>query len=320
MPVCLPCSINSGKSDVLENLKAPKNAPKRAPAKPKGALGVKLRGNAWGVNAVDKPEAAAAAMPTTTRSGRGITPTPAALAAGAQGAVMTQTITQRIKGVLEELKRTRNHYTIEQLSVASKLDIAADEELRSELAHHANVEIIADGYRYRPKTQGIRGRDDLLRYLRQQSTVEGAGEKGLVGVKMALLDDAYIGVEDDIKALHKEGLIFKFDHTTIPGDTVLFFNEKDDRLGLNLHTSDNVVALFHDTPVPPNATDLSNEVVKAGLKSLQANRPKLEKLVTEPKEKKRKRTERKINLAKATNAHLPSLFMGDQPSEIDVRD
>jgi hypothetical protein len=141
----------------------------------------------------------------------------------------------------------------------------------------------------------------------------------MVGLKLSQLDDAYQGVEEDIKALQKEGRIFKFDHTSIARDSVIFYNEVDVGLGLLIQTTSDIVSLFHSMQVPPHLRDLEIEVNKVGLRSLITNRPKLENPASDPKDKKKRKREVRINIAKATNAHLPSLFMGIQHTEIDSR-
>ncbi len=62
-------------------------------------------------------------------------------------------------------------------------------------------------------------------------------------------------------------------------------------------------------------------MTKAGLRSALAHQPKKRtaSMAAQGREKKRKKGERKINLAKATNQHLPSLFTGAQPVNIDER-
>lgn len=230
-------------------------------------------------------------------------------------------LAQRVKKVLDELRRTREILSPDELRARTGLDVASDDDLQREMAAHANIEQLADRFRYRPKTPGIHGREDLVRYLRQMSTVEGAGERGLVGVRTSALEDAYLGVEDDIKALHKEGIIMKFDHADKPSDAVLFYNERDPALGLGLRTSPGVVDLYFQTPASQHTKDLEAEVVAAGLKSMLANRPKLKKPATDEGSNRRKEKRRRLGgvaPAKATNAHMPELFFDTQrPAEID---
>lgn len=245
------CRLNAGDKEALAQATAAKSGPKRAykPKAPKTGgeasdLRSKLQGHAGGVHGLNQAQqggaqnaravhsariAARAATPALAAGGAG-----AAAASAAPAAAQQAPLASRVKAVLDVLHANRGMHTLEQLSVKANLDIAADEELRGELTHHPNVEIVADQYRYRPKLMGIKNRQDLLRYLRQLTTVEGAGEKGLVGVKVGAVDDAYLGIADDIKTLQRDNMIFKFDHTHNAAEAVLFYNEQDPSLGLKI--------------------------------------------------------------------------------------
>lgn len=146
-------------------------------------------------------------------------------------------LASRIKAVLDVLSANREFHSLETLTSRAGISIFEDEELRHELSQHPNIEIVTESYRYKPKTPGIFNRQDLLRHLRQLTTAEAVTDKGLAGVKVGAVDDAYIGVMDDIKILQRDGHIYKFDHTHNAAEAVLFYNERDPRMGLNIQVS-----------------------------------------------------------------------------------
>ncbi len=56
---------------------------------------------------------------------------------------------------------------------------------------------------------------------------------------------------------------------------------------------------------------------RAGLRSALAHQPIKRTLVQGPRERQKKPRQQRINIDKATNAHLPFLFQAVQPKNID---
>ncbi|GFH28646.1 predicted protein [Haematococcus lacustris] len=69
--------------------------------------------------------------------------------------------------------------------------------------------------------------------------------------------------------------------------------------------------------VPSEITDLQAAVLRAGLRSALANQPIKRTAPAAPKQRAKKPRQQRFNLEKATNAHLPQLFSGAQPVNID---
>lgn len=104
--------------------------------------------------------------------------------------------------------------------------------------------------------------------------------------------------------------------------------EKDKNVGASLYPRDKmdvnvsakVASLFLSTPVPSNNIDLRSALVLAHLPSALVVTASAKRELTLDKKSKRKKSRAvRVNLEKATNKHLPSLFMGAQPTNIDSR-
>lgn len=117
-------------------------------------------------------------------------------------------------------------------------------------------------------------------------------------------------------------------HTPRPHRHPVGPQEKDKSFGASLYprdrmdvsVSDRVTSLFLSTPVPSSSIDLRSALVLAHLPSaLVVSAGAKRELTLDKKSRRKKARAVRVNLEKATNKHLPSLFMGAQPTNIDSR-
>ncbi|KAG2446000.1 hypothetical protein HXX76_000603 [Chlamydomonas incerta] len=226
-------------------------------------------------------------------------------------------VPMRLKRVLDLLRTNRDTFTFAELKAKLNLDLNQDTELLEHLQSHAQVTY--DGVdrtlRYRPKVQGINNATDLLNYLRRHTTVEGASAAvPMTGVRLGDIADAYLAIADDIKRLQAEGSIYVLGHTSAGSETLFAVQS----MGM-APASEAVFELFHNTRLPVDMIDMQWRCKDLGLKSALASRPARIKDESKDKKKKRKRTERRFNVEKATNAHMRELFEGAQPTNIDSK-
>eukprot|EP00198_Chlamydomonas_reinhardtii_P001743 XP_001691079.1 predicted protein [Chlamydomonas reinhardtii] len=223
----------------------------------------------------------------------------------------------RLKRVLDLLRSNRDTFTFADLKAKLNMDLSQDTELLEHLQSHTQVTY--DGVdrtlRYRPKVQGISNSTDLLNYLRRHTTVEGASAAvPMTGVRLGDIADAYLNIADDIKRLQAEGSICVLGHTSAGSETLFAVQS----MGM-APASEAVFELFHNTRLPVDMIDMQWRCKDLGLKSALASRPARIKDDSKDKKKKRKRTERRFNVEKATNAHMRELFEGAQPTNIDSK-
>lgn len=218
-----------------------------------------------------------------------------------------------------------DEYSFAEVSKATGHDICFDEELLARLRGHARVQITDDfdssgrplatsRLRHRPQQEGVINKTRLLNFIRErkQNAKEGVA-------LVSDIDDSYKEVLEDIKQLKESKSIYAItDPDTVPPRTALF---PVDMMGLPTIDED-LLSTFHETKVPKDVSDLQEAVVNAGLKSALAaaelKRPSKAD-ADAGKKKKRPRRAREINIAKATNAHLPEMFAKPQPSKIEER-
>ncbi|GFH23193.1 uncharacterized protein HaLaN_20772 [Haematococcus lacustris] len=165
-------------------------------------------------------------------------------------------------------------------------------------------------FTYRPEIEGVHDKISLLNYVRDLK-----GRAALAD----LLRKCYLTAGDDLQALKREGKIFIIGHVEPELETVF----ECDMMGQQVVSQDVRNLWFEVTQehirdrVPSEITDLQAAVLRAGLRSALANQPIKRTAPAAPKQRAKKPRQQRFNLEKATNAHLPQLFSGAQPVNID---
>ncbi|MEW5298739.1 MAG: hypothetical protein WDW38_000516 [Sanguina aurantia] len=245
-----------------------------------------------------------------TQSVASVVPVPAASTCGTTYA---QPLPFRVRAVMTALQEATacSPFTPAELQTTCSHDINTDLELYAALSSHERVHILDSGsIRYRPYHDHITSRQDLLTHVREHP-----------GTLIEQLDHSYKGVRADIDELIAEQRLYIFRHPVGP-------QEKDKSFGASLYprdrmdvsVSDRVTSLFLSTPVPSSSIDLRSALVLAHLPSaLVVSAGAKRELTLDKKSRRKKARAVRVNLEKATNKHLPSLFMGAQPTNIDSR-
>ena len=189
---------------------------------------------------------------------------------------------------------------IEEIKLKTGIDLAGDTTLYSRLSAHERVVVLGNTFKYKPQ-HNIYDKVSLLSFIRDHKT----------GTLLADITDCYKAVMEDVHALQKERKILYMSH---PDPTLESLFPLD---MMELAVDEDVNSMFHEQVLPVNVQDLQAAVVKAGLKSALAQVPLSKRPVQSQKDRKRHRAERAVDINKATNKHLPSLFSGAQPKGID---
>uniref|UniRef100_A0A7S0VDT5 TFIIE beta domain-containing protein n=1 Tax=Polytomella parva TaxID=51329 RepID=A0A7S0VDT5_9CHLO len=220
-------------------------------------------------------------------------------------------LASRLKHVLDALRRIRVPFTRRELTTSAGLavDVEDDKELYETLLVHERVKYdkLNGTYSYVPNIRGVNNRQQLMQYLNANTTSEGVGSMGMVGVRFADIEDAYLAIKDDVERLRDEGKIYAIGNLAAQ-DAALFAYCPLKINGVEVAPVDpDVLALFGAIEVPKDMHDLQRACTDVGLKSWLKDRPPPPPM-PEKEAKKRAKVRRKINLQTATNAHMPELF------------
>ncbi|KAA6417679.1 MAG: hypothetical protein FRX49_12367 [Trebouxia sp. A1-2] len=196
----------------------------------------------------------------------------------------------------------------------SKHDVVGNKDLYDVLSNNPKIRMNPDGrYVYKPAHE-LQNVDEVLTLV----------SKHPHGVMAGQIKDAYKGVGEDVKArfvhltycsalcrrkLKEEGKVWCI-HNAIEKDDVLF--PKDAKPLITL--SQDLVDFWHATRVPEDPSQLIEELHKAKLPAAPRKVAR-KRVVLPPKESKKRR--RAVNMLTATNQHMPELFAGAMPVQID---
>jgi len=195
-------------------------------------------------------------------------------------------------------------------------DLTKDDDLLERLhaAPLVAVEDLGGGsalrLRYQPKNAHVRDRASVLNFVRDHP----------LGVWRCEVDDCYKGVLEDLSALQAEGKLHSIpDPEMAQNGPALFPAEM-----LGVKVDEDIAEQYLGVECGRDVVELQTAVVRAGLRSALATQAvKRAGPGDAPRDRngkrKRPRKERAVNLAKVTNAHLPALFSGSAPKNIDQR-
>lgn len=208
-------------------------------------------------------------------------------------------IGKQLKDVVDHLESSRKALTAEELKEAVQHDVVGNKELYDVLSNNFKIRINPDGrYEYKPSHE-LQNVDEVLTLV----------SKHPHGVMAGQIKDAYKGVSEDVKRLKEEGKVWCI-HNASEKDDVLFPKDATPLITL----SQDLVDFWHATKVPEDPAQVIEELQKAKLPA--APRKVARKRVALPPKESKKR-KRAVNLATATNQHMPELFAGAMPVQID---
>ncbi|KAL6762363.1 hypothetical protein V8C86DRAFT_2520730 [Haematococcus lacustris] len=294
-----------------------KAAAARKPAAKAADGKANLKGNTSGFVAAARPATTANILAASHATGSQPDPSKAPLG-------------KRVKDILDALlKHNGTRLTAAQLQQDTGHNLADDLELLREAQRHPRIAMgrlnsSASGgassngssdspaywFTYRPEIEGVHDKISLLNYV-----CDLKGRAALAD----LLRKCYLTAGDDLQALKREGKIFIIGHVEPELETVF----ECDMMGQQVVSQDVRNLWFEVTQehirdrVPSEITDLQAAVLRAGLRSALANQPIKRTAPAAPKQRAKKPRQQRFNLEKATNAHLPQLFSGAQPVNID---
>lgn len=208
-------------------------------------------------------------------------------------------IGKQLKDVVDHLESTRQALTAEQLREAVQHDIEGNTDLYNQLQNNPKIRINPEGkYEYKPEHE--------LRNMHEVLALISRHPKGLL---LKRVKDAYKGVGDDVKKLKEDKKVWCI-HNTQEKDDVLFPQDPKPLISLN----QDLVDFWHSTQVPEDPARVIEELQKAKLPAAPRKVAR-KRAVLPPRE--RKRSKRAVNMATATNQHMPELFAGAMPVQID---
>ncbi|DBA91488.1 hypothetical protein WJX77_002507 [Trebouxia sp. C0004] len=208
-------------------------------------------------------------------------------------------IGKQLKDVVDHLESSRKALTAEELREAVQHDVVGNKELYDVLFNNPKIRINPDGrYEYKPSHE-----------LQNVGEVLTLVSKHPHGVMAGQIKDAYKGVGADVKRLKEEGKVWCI-HNASEKDDVLF--PKDAKPLITL--TQDLVDFWHATKVPEDPAHVIEELQKAKLPAAPRKVAR-KRVVLPPKESKKRK--RAVNMATATNQHMPELFAGAMPVQID---
>lgn len=201
---------------------------------------------------------------------------------------------QQQKRVVEALRSDRKVWTPTELKVHTSVAVLENPSLIHDLRSHAKVKVNQMGqdytFEYKPLHPGIRNASDLDIFLRANK----------LGVPEPELDDAYIGVADDIKALAKEEKIYRIVNTETK-KACLYCRV---RLREEVPIDERIQELWHKVTMPLTDGQLEEKLIKSG------HMQKQQKAGPVAVMKEKKSNARKKRRIKMTNTHLVGLGLG----------
>ncbi|KAL3150968.1 hypothetical protein ABBQ32_000711 [Trebouxia sp. C0010 RCD-2024] len=208
-------------------------------------------------------------------------------------------IGKQLKDIVDHLESVRLARTPEQLREATQHDVTGNEELYKQVRSNPKIHLTADGkYEYKPEHE-LRNADELLTLLLRHPQGMLAGQ----------IKDAYKGILDDVKKLKDDGKVWCIFNAERK-EEVFFPRDSKPQVAI----SQDLVDFWHNIKVPEDPAVVIEELQKAKLPA--AARKVARKRVTLPP-KERKRGRRTVNMATATNQHMPELFVAPPPHQID---
>eukprot|EP00798_Chlamydomonas_sp_ICE-L_P016323 gene16323-22513_t len=223
------------------------------------------------------------------------------------GAPRERVLGKRFKDVLDFLQAN-----LESVQTPAAILEGTDSELRKRIESSDRVRIngAMGGYRYRPQ-HDIDNRTMLLNFIRDHP----------LGTYAEEVQDSYKGVLEDIKTLQKDNRIAVI-HNPDVGQMIDISVDED--IVMQFHAA--VVPFdllelqhqFHAAVVPFDLLELQHQVEQAGMSSALAKQPMKRAAMFDKKDKKKKPRQQRINIAKATNQHLPDLFKRAAPLNIET--
>ncbi|XP_078153028.1 uncharacterized protein LOC144548199 [Carex rostrata] len=205
---------------------------------------------------------------------------------------------RRMKLVIDLLYKTRDALTPEEIYNGCYVNIHDNKnEIHDSLRN--NPKVFFDGKRFSYKSKhDLKGKDDLLRLIRRN--VEGLP---VIDVK-----DSYTSVMDDLMALKVENLVWLV--TSIDSEEdIVYPNEPK----FVVRIDNDIKQTFFATDLPRDFIDVEKELLKMGMKPVTKTaerraRAQLSSASLSKSEPKKKKHNRKVNVRKITNAHMPELF------------
>ncbi|ORX60821.1 transcription initiation factor IIE, beta subunit [Piromyces finnis] len=196
-------------------------------------------------------------------------------------------IGQQLYEVIAYLKTVDEPQTAENLKKFAQVDVYSSEELYKNLTNNNKITFDPEKntFAYKP-VYDIKGKDDLLKLVREHKAME-----------VKALKDSYSKLMETIKELEEEGNILVIYNKTKGIPMVIYPNNK----AYNVETDDVFKDLWHSLKVPAGE-DLSKELEKAGLKSMEVYQSKIN-----PKNKVKKKAKQRNRKVKITNTHLEGI-------------
>mmetsp|Transcript_26018 Transcript_26018/g.56746 ORF Transcript_26018/g.56746 Transcript_26018/m.56746 type:complete len:323 (-) Transcript_26018:1117-2085(-) len=255
---------------------------------------LKLKGSTNGYTLAPKSTAGA----TTAGPGSGAT-----AAGGVAAGNRTAPITKRAKDIHDFLKaNVGTVMTVQDVLTNTGYDLMQDTELMQRVQGNQYIKFEGPSrLRYRPKNERIMNMGTLLNHIRDNPP----------GTYTEDVSDCYKGVLDDVALLQQQRSIVVI-HNPEKAQDALFPLDT-----MNISVDPQLAEMFQSVDLPLNVSELQEAVQKAGLRSALANQPQKRPLPVNPKDKQKKRRQHRVNMNKVTNQHLPQLFTGEAPKNID---
>jgi len=196
-------------------------------------------------------------------------------------------ISQQLYEVIAYLKTVDEPQTADDLKKFAQIDVYSSEDLYRNLTNNNKITFDPEKetFAYKP-VYDIKNKDDLLKLVREHKAME-----------VKELKDSYSKLTETIKELEEEGSILVIYNKTKGTPMVIYPNDKS----FNVETDEVFKDLWHSLKVPA-AEDLSKELEKAGLKSMEVYESKIN-----PKNKVKKKSKQRNRKVKITNTHLEGI-------------
>ncbi|KAK9816406.1 hypothetical protein WJX74_009940 [Apatococcus lobatus] len=204
-----------------------------------------------------------------------------------------------LKDVLDLLKEKRPEPVSKaQIKSAKGIDVSDLPELQEQLQQHSNIEQTpSGGYVFKALHQ-LDGKDDLLRLVRRSPG----------GLLAEDLPESYEGVLTDLQALKESGEIWLI---RSGGGDIAYPRDNSCQIPMD----DEICKLWHEIKLPSE----THEMVAALEAAKLIPTPRAMPRQREQKAAKEKKKRAPRFGAKITNAHLPELFVGEAPVQIDTK-
>lgn len=157
--------------------------------------------------------------------------------------------------VIQFLRQNRGFRSFAEIKDGIHIDLVNRPDVIQSLKNNEKVKMESrdDGkkIRYRAKFDAVQSLEDLRIFMRQQED----------GVSLSDLEDAYIGIEEDLEKLVAEKYLFKIDVQKPKANTVFFFRDST----FDIDIDNDIRELWRSVILPASDAQVDGELAMEGL-------------------------------------------------------